>query len=278
MANDKIPKFDELINPLFKALKRLGGSGTNEEIYEEVVKSLNLPDEILDIPHLGSYSQSEVQYRLAWAKTWLKKYGAIKNTSRGIWVINSEFAKVNEVDPREVTKKVKSFEKNVYGAEQSSIDVSEENILWRERLRKVLTSMEPDAFERLSRLLLRESGITNVEVTGKSGDGGIDGTGQLKIHGLISFKMVFQCKRYSGSVASNQIRDFRGSITADVEKGLFITTGTFTRDAIKESSGPGKKTIDLVDGDELIDKLAELELGLKPIKAYEIDEEFFRNV
>jgi restriction system protein len=126
--------------------------------------------------------------------------------------------------------------------------------------------------------LLRECGITQVEIVGSSGDGGIDGTGQLKIHGLISFKMAFQCKKYSGTVSSNHIRDFRGSMTTDVEKGLFITTGTFTRDAIREASTPGKKTIDLVNGDELIDKLAELELGLKPIKAYEINEEFFRNI
>ena len=278
MTNKSIPKYDELINPLFVSLKKLGGSGTNEEIYEEVKNMLKLPDEVLESTHLGNYNQTELSYRLAWAKTYLKKYGAITNTSRGIWVINGEYAKKDKFDPKEVTKRVRSLEKKAYGSEPDLEGISEECLSWRDTIRKILTSMDPSAFEKLSQILLRESGITDVKVTGKSGDGGIDGTGQLKIHGLISFKMAFQCKRYSGSVPPSEIRDFRGSMTTDVEKGLFITTGRFTDKAREEASMPGKKSIDLVNGDELIDKLAELELGLKPIRAYEVDEKFFNEI
>src|SRR5205823_8842550 len=108
--------------------------------------------------------------------------------------------------------------------------------------------------------VLRETGFTQVEVTGRSGDGGIDGKGIAKINGILSFRVVFQCKRYRGSVGASEIRDFRGAMQGRADKGLFITTGYFTRDAIKEATRDGATAIDLVDGEKLVEKLRELGL------------------
>ena len=154
----------------------------------------------------------------------------------------------------------------------------EEDKPWKTRLSEILKSMDPYAFERLAQRLLRECGFTDVKVTKKSGDGGIDGTGKLRINGIFSFNVAFQCKRYSGSVGAPDIRDFRGSLTTDIEKGVFITTGTFSTPAKEEASNPGKKQIDLIDGDDFISKIAEFGIGVKQITTYEIDEEFFRKI
>jgi len=142
-------------------------------------------------------------------------------------------------------------------------------------LKNVLLNLKPDAFERLTQRLLRESGFTQVKVTGKTGDGGIDGMGIVKLNGIISFHMLFQCKRYTGSVSAGEIRDFRGAMQGRADKGLFITTGKFSTPAIEEANRPGAAPIDLVDGDELVEKLRELQLGVVPVNDYIIDEAWF---
>lgn len=149
---------------------------------------------------------------------------------------------------------------------------------WRQHLSEVLQNMNPYGFERLAQRVLRESGFTQVEVTKKSGDGGIDGIGKLKINGIFSFNVGFQCKRYKGAVSAGDIRDFRGSLTTNIEKGVFITTGTFTKAAKEEASNPGKQQIDLIDGDEFINKIAQYGIGVKEVITYEIDDEFFEKI
>ncbi|MBE7551718.1 MAG: restriction endonuclease [Anaerolineales bacterium] len=137
---------------------------------------------------------------------------------------------------------------------------------WRDELLATLLKMESTAFERLVQRLLRESGFIQVEVTGKSGDGGIDGKGIMRLAGLLSFHVLFQCKRYQGSVSASQVRDFRGAMMGRADKGLLITTGNFTKDAVKEATRDGASAIDLIDGDQLLDKLKELSLGVKTEK------------
>ena len=138
----------------------------------------------------------------------------------------------------------------------------------------------PAAFERLVQRLLRESGFTQVEVTGRIGDGGIDGRGIARIHGFMSFHVLFQCKRYKGSVPSSEIRDFRGAMVGRADKGLFITTGTFSPAAVKEATRDGAPPIDLVDGNELADKLKDLGLGVgkEMIEIVTVDAAWFENV
>jgi restriction system protein len=134
---------------------------------------------------------------------------------------------------------------------------------WKKDVLEIITKkMTPGAFERLIQRILREKGFSHVEVTGKSGDGGIDGKGIAKINGILSFHIIFQCKRYKDKVPAGAIRDFRGSMVGRTDKGLFITTGTFTREAIREANRDGAPSIDLMDGEKLAEKLKELRLSI----------------
>lgn len=280
-----IPNYATLIEATFSALKLLGGSGKNDEINSKVAEILELSNEVQDIPHLNSSSLSEVNYRCAWARTILKNYGALENSARSVWTIKPEFTGIDSVDGAIVEKfrnikseKTQKFDTAEEKMEEQGVDVPEEVKPWRKRLYEVLINMDPYGFERLTQRVLRECGFTNVVVTKKSGDGGIDGTGKLKINGIFSFNIAFQCKRYQGSVGAGDIRDFRGSLTTDIEKGVFITTGSFSKPAIEEASNPGKQQIDLIDGEEIITKLAEFGIGVKEVKDYEIDEQFFAKI
>lgn len=280
-----IPNYATLIEATFSALKMLGGSGKNDEINSKVAEILELSNEVQDIPHLNSSSLSEVNYRCAWARTILKNYGALENSARSVWTIKPEFTGIDSVDGAIVEKfrnikseKTQKFDTAEEKMEEQGVDVPEEVKPWRKHLYEVLINMDPYGFERLTQRVLRECGFTNVVVTKKSGDGGIDGTGKLKINGIFSFNIAFQCKRYQGSVGAGDIRDFRGSLTTDIEKGVFITTGSFSKPAIEEASNPGKQQIDLIDGEEFITKLAEFGIGVKEVKDYEIDEQFFAKI
>ena len=285
--NNDIPTYRELIIPTFNALKELGGSGTNNDIYEQVIIDMNYPDEIIDYPHLGSTTQTEIQYQLAWARTYLKHYGVLVNNGRSVWALTPNYAQRDSstLNPTEIIAfshdSKKSEEDECPYDENPNNDVEEypdENKPWRSKLSSILQTMDPYAFERLCQRVLRENGFEDVRVTKKSGDGGIDGTGKLIIGGLISFNIAFQCKRYKNSVSSAEIRDFRGSMNSNIEKGIFITTGFFTEEAKKEANSPGKQQIDLVDGEKFIDILLENKLGVEEIKYYKVDTDFYNNI
>lgn len=140
----------------------------------------------------------------------------------------------------------------------------------------------PPVFEKLAQRVLRESGLTQVEVTGRTGDGGIDGKGILRLSGLLSFQVIFQCKRWKGSVSAAQVRDFRGAMVGRADKGLLITTGTFTKDAVREATRDGASAIDLVDGEQFLDKLKEPGLGVRTRKIemeeVTVEKEWFGNL
>lgn len=145
----------------------------------------------------------------------------------------------------------------------------------RDELLDLLLALPASGFERFSQRLLRESGFQDVTVTGKSGDGGIDGIGILQVNPLVSFKVLFQCKRYQGAVVPSHVRDFRGAMQGRADKGIIITTGSFTTEAKKEAVRDGVPPIELVDGEKLVEMLEDLELGLQPIRAFSIDDRFF---
>lgn len=225
------PTFDEFIIPILAALKELGGSGSIEEINEKASEIKNIPEDILLIPHGSNGALTEVDYRMAWARTYLKKYGLINNSARGVWALTKFDIDLSKIDPTEVVRKVKSLDKrqtsnkNIEDKSDQIIE-TEETVEWKEKLIKILVDeLSPAAFERLAQRLLRESGFSQVEVTGRSGDGGIDGKGIAKVSGFLSFHVMFQCKRYKGAITPSQIRDFRGANVGRTDKGLFITTG-----------------------------------------------------
>jgi restriction system protein len=289
--SNQMPTFDSLMNPLLDALFVLGGSGSIDEIYKKVLELEKIGEDISSAPHNPEKSnQTEVAYRLAWARTYLKKYGFLENSSRGVWALTTLAKEQKHVTPQDVVKKIRetdkaeSRQKNKKSKnDQIELDDTDtpEAQGWRDELYHVLTKeTTPDAFERLTQRLLRESGFVQVEVTGRSGDGGIDGKGIARIHGFMSFHVIFQCKKYQGSVSAGDIRDFRGAMVGRADKGLFITTGTFTPAAVREATRDGAPPIDLVDGEHLAEKLKEFQLGIKTemIEKVTIDKDWFANL
>ncbi|MDR0917675.1 MAG: restriction endonuclease [Oscillospiraceae bacterium] len=278
MKNNKMPKFDELIVPVFNAVRERGGSATNNELYNTLVTNLQFSDEVVDKTYANS-GASVLKDRIHWAVTYLKKYGALENSKRGVYAITSAFSEVSAIGTETV---LNSCKKNRNGkASTKEPDTSEEIINeepWRTELAELLKNMNPYAFEHLTMKVLRECGFDEVTVTKKSGDGGIDGYGKFKINGVFSFKIAFQCKRYKGVVGASEIRDFRGSLTTNIEKGLMITTGTFSRAAKEEASSAGKQQIDLIDGDEFISKMLEFEIGVEKVTAYKVKREEFEPI
>lgn len=261
--------FDQLMNPLLTALVNLGGSASVDEMYEAVVEQEGFSDDVLSqMQNPERSNQTKIAYRLAWARTYLKKAGYLENSSRGVWALTDHGRQQPHVDPTEVVQLVRTMDnkrssQQVDGGDRDMQSHPDEASEWREVLHEILIDqMEPAAFERLAQRILRESGFIHVEVTGRTGDGGIDGRGIARINGLMSFHIAFQCKKYKGSVGAGEIRDFRGATIGRSDRGLFLTTGTFTKAAIDEANRDGVAPIDLVDGEQLADKLKELQLGV----------------
>ena len=283
MTKSQTPKANDLLWPTLKALEARGGSASIQELSEQVAADLALPDEMLDILHGKNGPKSEVDFRASWARTRLKFIGAVDNTTRGIWTITEvgrgiqAEKEVRELVRLELTKQNKERQsRNAErddGAENN--DVADEPD-WEEALLRIVRRIEPSAFERLCQRILRESGFAKVEVTGRSGDGGIDGSGVLRVN-LISFHVLFQCKRYAGPVSASEIRDFRGAMVGRADKGLFITTGAFTKDAKREAVRDGAPAIDLIDGMDLCILLRDLGLGIstETVKVIKPRQEFF---
>lgn len=282
-------KYDELFNPLLTALHNLGGSGSVEELEEQVSTILNLTDEQVNEIHRGN--TTKLTYRLAWARNYLKRFGLLENSSRGVWALKEEGLKTKSVDKEIVKRKVVADDRKERLSKGKTIktsdhtdqeDLSEEiqKFTWQEEIIEELQRISPKAFERLCQRLLRELGFQNVEVTGQANDGGIDGKGMLRLGGVLSFHVIFQAKRYKGSVSPSVIRDFRGAMVGRADKGLIITTGTFTREAKKEAQRDGAPPIDLMDGNDLAEKLKEWRLGIdiELVEKVIVKKEWFKTV
>jgi len=280
-----LPSYSDYFAPAVAVLKARGGSATIEELEEDVAEYLKLPDDILAIPH-GDGARSQFQYELAWVRTYLKKVGAVENSERGVWRLTPLGAAMSETDLRDVPRKVRAETRKAKRPEEAD-DIEaplvsgpgDEADIWKEKLLDTVLEMTPAGFERLCQRLLRESGFTKVEVTGRSGDGGIDGIGVLRVQ-LVSFHVLFQSKRWKGSVGAAVVRDFRGAMVGRADKGLIITTGNFTADARREATRDGAPAIDLVDGDALADLLKQLGLGVrvKLVEEVEIEPGFFGSI
>jgi restriction system protein len=278
-SND-VPRFDDLIVPTIEALKALGGSASNEELHDWIADHLALPAAVRDRVH-GEGPMTELRYRLHWARSYLKAFGAINNSERGVWTLTEVGEAITAADVPKIKKVVreKRYERRKAVKAASDDDDPEDQTVWTEQLLEALKALSPAGFERLCQRILRESGFIKVEVTGQSGDGGIDGIGVLRVN-LVSFHVLFQAKRWKGSVGSSVVRDFRGAMVGRADKGLIITTASFTADARKEATRDGAPAIDLVDGEGLCGLLKDLKLGvrIRLVEEVEIDEAFFKSV
>jgi len=287
-----LPSFDQYFVPTVAVLKAHGGSATIEELEEGVAAEMKVSDDVRSVLH-GEGPRTQFDYELAWVRTYLKKVGAAENSERGVWRLTPAGLAMVADDLRLIPQKVraedreKRLEKTTVHSQSSaelegiSTDDSgdEAGAQWREILLECLLKIDPGAFERLCQRILRESGFVKVEVTGKSGDGGIDGIGVLRLN-LLSFQVFFQCKRWKGSVGPSTIRDFRGAMVGRADKGLVITTATFTADARREATRDGAPAIDLVDGDTLCDLLKSLRIGVsvQQVEHVVVDQKAFGDI
>ena len=287
MARNRIPRF-EMLEPLLEVVKEKGGSATIQEIDEGVVERMGIEQAQQSILH-GTGPRTEIGYRLAWCRTYLRMVGALENSSRGVWTItdsgrNLTSSEIAQVPSRvhamrhKLAKKSAREDPNASGEDSSIDEVPElDAASWKEELLATLVQLEPSAFERLCQRLLREAGFVSVIVTGKSGDGGIDGIGVLQVS-LLSFPVFFQSKRYKGNVGAGAVRDFRGAMSGRGDKGLLITTGSFSPDAKKEARREGAPQIDLIDGDRLCELLKEHALGVNSTESVAINSAWFADL
>ena len=278
-------QFVRYFGPLLDALRELGGSGAKSEVVEQIAHDLKVPEKVQN--ELLDSGAPRFQNQVAWARFYLSREGIVESSKRGVWSLSEKgwnthltfdqarsiFLKWVRVFAAE--RKRKKAELVAGEGEEQAPEKAESPISYRDRIAEILIALPPAGFERLCQRLLREAGFVQVSVTGRSGDGGIDGHGTLQVNPLVSFKVLFQCKRFRLSVSAPHVRDFRGAMQGRADKGIILTTGAFTSDARREATRDGAPPIELVDGSKLVDMFTELELGVRPVLAYEVDESFF---
>ena len=281
------PKFVAYFSPVIDVLKELGGSARPAEVRERIAAKLGISEEAQAETLRSGFPRFDNQ--VAWARFYLAKAGIIDSSARGVWTLTEKgraLAPLTHQTAVDLFKEVhaqfqaeRKTDEALEADEGEAVPPQDAALAtatnYRQQLVEILRSLPPSGFERFCQRLLRESGFQEVTVTGRSGDGGIDGIGILQVSSLVSFKVLFQCKRYAGPVTPSQVRDFRGAMQGRADKGIIISTGSFTSDAKRESVRDGVPPIELVDGEKLVTMIEELELGLSPIKSFKIDESFF---
>jgi len=279
-------QFLRWFGPLLDALRALGGSATPEEATDKVAELCGVPESKQN--ELIESGQPRFRNQVAWARFYLKREGLLDSSTRGVWRLTEKgqatqltYAQAQEIFRKQVKIDAAARKHRQSARPSESVpDTAEEADLsiaanHRDRLLAAIQALPFDGFERLSQRLLREAGFQQVTVTGRSGDNGIDGHGILELNAFVTFKVLFQCKRYRGSVGTSQIRDFRGAMEGRADKGIILTTGTFTQEARREARRDGARPIELVDGDKLVDMFEKLQLGLRPKTVFEVDDAFF---
>jgi restriction system protein len=278
----KGPEFIRFFQPILAVLRELGGSGTASEIVDRSVEIAKISE--AEQEAVNKNGLSRVKNQVHWARQYLVWSDYLDSSRRGVWSLTDKgtATNLNAFNALEVFKAVQANRFNLKGDKTLPGPPTDDPVPndgqvkdYRSALLDLIKSLSPGGFERLSQRLLRESGFQHVTVTGKSNDGGIDGVGTLQVNPFVSFNVLFQCKRYQGAVNPSQVRDFRGAMMGRADKGLIITTGTFTLEAKREARRDGVPPIELVDGDVLVDMFEKLELGLIPKRDFDVDEKFF---
>ena len=278
----KGPEFIRFFEPILQVLKESGGSGTTSEVIDRAIELLRIPEAEQEVALKNG--QSRIRNQVQWARLYLVRSGYLDSSRRGVWSLTEKGAAADlaTFDAYSVFQRVQSelqTDRKKKQLQEPFIDEVDQTTVepadYKGELLALVRSLPPSGFERLCQRLLRESGFQRVIVTGRSGDGGIDGIGVLQVNPFVTFSVLFQCKRYQGSVTPSHIRDFRGAMIGRADKGIIITTGTFTLDAKKEARRDGVPPIELVAGEDLIHLFEDLQLGLLPRKTFEIDRKFF---
>lgn len=290
-AEESLPSYDRLMWPALLALRDLGGVGTLNEVLPKVAarERFSKAQQALMLP---SGRRTILRDRVGWALSYLKLAGVLYQPRRGAYALGVRAESLSEADMPALNVLVRSRRADVVarqnaGEQTESVAEDPEVVSeeaeppsdWREKLLKVVRAMPPSGFEKLCRSLLLATGLSDVDVTGGTGDGGIDGVGVLRI-GLLSFKVVFQSKRYSGTVGPEAIRSLQAVVQGHADRGLLFTTGRFSDSAKSEAQQDGRTRIELIDGARLCELLREHKLGVstRQVEVVEIDTEFFSGI
>jgi restriction system protein len=283
----KGPQFVKYFTPVIEALRELGGSGHPSEVQDVIATRLGLSDRELE--ETIESGATRFYKKVHWARFYLSQAGYIDPSIRGVWSL-TDTGRTYSLSPQEELELFKRIHKQYVAPRetdrasprQQGDDELDDGGLFpdttdhRSQLVTILRLLPPSGFESLCQALLREAGFESVTVTGRPGDGGLDGIGVLQVNPLVSFKVLFQCKRYTGSLGPDKVRDFRGAMAGRADKGIILTTGFFTPDAKREAVRDGVPPIELVDVDALLDMFERLQFGLKPKQAFDVDLDFFK--
>ncbi|WNB76240.1 restriction endonuclease [Methylomonas koyamae] len=278
----KGPHFLNYVRPLVEVLRNIGGSGATADVIDQVISYMKIPDSVVE--ETISSGASRVRNQIQWARMYLVKADLMDSSQRGVWKLTEKGyeTEITEESVYALFKKVQgSFVEEPKKQESVPVEEAEEEIVadeaHGEALLSILKNLSPAGFEKICKRLLSEVGIHDVQITGGSGDQGIDGTGVIKVNEVVGFTIIFQCKRYKDSVVPHHVRDFRGTMQGRADKGIIITTGRFTSEAKKEAVRDGVPPIELIDGERLVSLFEKYQLGLKPKIVYDLVPNFFDN-
>lgn len=283
----KGPKFLKYWIPLIEVLREAGGAGPTAEIIDGVTEKMGIPEDELD--ETLKSGTPKVRNAIQFARLYLVKSELMDSNTRGLWKLTEKgfeieltqdkvytlFKKVQKtlIDNRKKTEKT-NLSKNL----KQEIDNEEvEDETHQAIVLGILKELTPKGFELICKRLLTEIGIENVQIIGGTNDHGIDGTGIIRINDVVSFTVIFQCKRFKDIVSPSYIRDFRGTMQGRADKGIFISTGRFTKESKLEAKRDGVPPIELIDGEKLVNLFEKYELGLKPKTVYDVLPDFFEN-
>ncbi len=284
-------------------MREKGGQARPREIYDTIAHRLNLSEEERTVTNKNGYPRFENQ--IAWARSYLVKTGYLDSPSRGVWRLTDKgkeayldgpdidliWQRVMEMNAL-AKAKIGSDEGVAQGVvfdRQPSLKDEEDEVIapspqtspysdHRAALVTLIGSMTPAGFEDFCSELLARVGVEDVQTTRYSKDGGIDGTGLLRINEFVSQPIAFQAKKFDGSgrkVSSEEIQRFRGAIGGHIAKGIFFTTTTFSEDGRREARAPGKVEIELVDLDRILEICETYEIGLIEQKILVTEPSFF---
>ncbi len=288
-------RFGKYILPVLDALRALGGSARPGEVYDWIAHSLGVTDTERDVQNKSGVSRFEND--VAWARHYLVKDGLVDSSRWGVWSLTEagrNAVKLSDDQINDLMRRVQAMTGNtrttnaVLAVESNDGEDAEELVAptedkasvvattnYREATLELLRSLSPSGFERLCQRILREAGFQQVKVSGRSGDGGIDGVGVLQVNPFVSFKVLFQAKRYQGSVGPGQVRDFRGAMMGRADKGMSSPPVRFRRTLKMKLSATVFLRSSSWTGGGLVRLLEQYELGLRPRQTFEIDTAFF---
>lgn len=143
-----------------------------------------------------------------------------------------------------------------------AFQIEQHNREIRKKLLGSIRKIEPKRFEELAGLLLTALGFNEVEVIGRSGDGGIDVRGTLVVGNAIRTRMAVQVKRWKKNVQAPTVQQVRGSLGTH-EQGLIISTSDFSPGARKEAARSDAVPVALMNGEEVVDLLMQNDIGIR---------------